>query len=87
MENPDNVTALFYSGNAFLAMGAHMQAAGQFRKVINLKKGLELQSKWYLALCFLRSGDTASMKPLLQEIAENNTTYSKRANELLKALQ
>lgn len=86
IEDPDNVTALFYSGNALLAMGEHPEASERFRKVISLNRGLDVQAKWYLALCLFRSGDTSSMKPLLKEIAESNTTYSQRANELLKAL-
>jgi tetratricopeptide (TPR) repeat protein len=86
-DDPDNTTALFYSGNALLALGDHNKASEKFRRVIDIRKGLELQAKWYLAMCHLKSGEIEAMKPLLLEIAKSGTTYSPRANELLKALK
>ncbi len=78
-----NIMALFYSGNALMAIGQINEAIERFREVISLHQGLEVQAKWYMALCYLKIEDYTNMIPLLKDIVKTNTRYSDMAVELL----
>ena len=45
-----------------------------------------LQTKWYLSLCYIKSGDKKSAEILLSEIVKNNNSYSEKATEILQTL-
>ncbi len=81
-----NIMALFYSGNALLAIGRVYDAIERFKEVIDLGGGLEIQAEWYLALCYLKINDYAKMVPLLNDIIGTNTRYSEMARELLNKI-
>lgn len=83
-EEFNNVIILFYSGNALLAINQVNGAIDCFKQVIAIGNGLEIQAKWYLALCYLKLDDYEKMHPLLKEIVDSSTRYSEPAKELLK---
>jgi len=78
--------ALFYSGNALLAIDHVNEAIERFKQVISMGQGLEIQAKWYLVLCYLKLENYTEMTPLLNEIIDSNTRYSERAKELLRKI-
>jgi hypothetical protein len=45
---------------------------------------LDMQAKWYLSLCFLKSGDMKQAKAILKELGDTEISYATRARELLK---
>ncbi len=85
-EDSRNVLALFYSGNALMAIGQVNEAIDRFKEVIQLGEGLEIQSKWYLALCYLKLENYRKAIPLLKEIIKSNTRYSEKAEWLLRKI-
>jgi len=85
-EEFNNVIILFYSGNAMLAVNQVDEAIDCFKQVIAIGNGLEIQAKWYLALCYLKLDNYKEMLPLLKEIVDSSTRYSDPAKELLKKI-
>lgn len=85
-EEFNDVIILFYSGNAMLAVNQVDEAINCFKKVIAIGNGLEIQAKWYLALCYLKLDNYEKMLPLLKEIVNSSTRYSDPARELLKKI-
>ncbi len=82
----NSIMALFYSGNALLAIDHVNEAIERFKQVISMGQGLEIQAKWYLVLCYLKLENYTEMTPLLNEIIDSNTRYSERAKELLRKI-
>ncbi len=85
-EEFNNVIILFYSGNALLAINQVNGAIDCFKQVIAIGNGLEIQAKWYLALCYLKLDDHEKMYSLLKEIVDSSTRYSEPAKDLLKKI-
>ena len=48
---------------------------------------LSVQAKWFLALAHLRNGDERRARPLLNEIAGMNVSYTPKAKEILDELE
>jgi hypothetical protein len=69
------------------------QAIDEFQKAITLYDGIikshglfEYPSRWYVALCYLSIDQYGKAKPLLEELAASNSSYSREAKDLLKDL-
>jgi tetratricopeptide (TPR) repeat protein len=77
----------FYLGVSYLANNNPDKAIANFRKTLSADNDFVQQSKWYLALAFLKKGDKEETKKLLQEISSMNAAYKqKEAAEILKDL-
>lgn len=64
-----NMMIVFTRGVSYLATGETTQAIGDFTAVISHQNNMFVnQAKWYLALTYLRIGDTSSSSKLLKEL-------------------
>ncbi len=83
---PDNNTYEFYKGNLLLAENKSDEAIPIFQKIINGNHPLLVeQTRWYLALAFLKQNDQENAKALLEEIKPGRYK-SKEAAKILKQL-
>lgn len=86
-QQPDNPTLLFYSGNAALVLGETQNAIRFFENVLQLRKGWEVPSRWYLALAWLQAGDAGKAVPYLRQLSESGGTYREKAAVLVSKLE
>jgi tetratricopeptide (TPR) repeat protein len=75
---------LLLLGNANLILGDIEAAKENFTTLNKEFDELDMQAKWYLSLCFLKSGDMKQAKAILKELGDTEISYATRARELLK---
>ena len=85
-ENKD-AAVLILLGNSNLMLGQAESAKKNFQDLIAEFDDLDVQGKWYLSLCYLKTGETTQVRNLLNEIAGTETSYAAKARELLKELE
>jgi len=86
LQEKDDAAMLLYLGNAYLAIGNTGKAEEQFKQLINKDAGLVTQARWYLGLTYLKAGDVAQARVVLEELEQGETSYSERAEQVLKDL-
>src|SRR5690606_20456441 len=88
----DKTEILFFLGNAYLASKPPKpkQAISALQKfleedrLLNSQANLYLsQAKWYLSLAYLKNNQLDEAKRLLYELKQSESSYSKKANNLL----
>jgi len=75
---------LLLLGNSNLILGNVEEAKKNF---ITLNKDfdeLDMQSKWFLSLCYLKSGDVERARAILKELGDTEVSYATKAKELLE---
>jgi TolA-binding protein len=77
---------LFLLGNTNLMLGEVAEATGNFTTLINDFDDLDLQAKWFLSLCYLKSGDRDNARNILKELGETENSYASKAKELLEKI-
>ena len=75
---------LLLLGNANLMLGKNAEAKENFITLSKDFDELDLQAKWFLSLCYLRSGDVENARKMLKELGETEVSYATKAKELLK---
>jgi tetratricopeptide (TPR) repeat protein len=75
---------LLLAGNAHLMTGNIIEAKRNLTDLIDTYDDLDLQAKWYLALCYLREGNAEGARKLLKELGDTEISYAAKAKELLK---
>lgn len=75
---------LFLLGNTNLMLGQVTEAKGNFVTLINDFDDMDLQAKWYLSLCYLKSDDRENARKMLKELGESEISYASKAKELLE---
>jgi tetratricopeptide (TPR) repeat protein len=84
-ENSENYMARFYLGLAGMEQNKFEEAAVQFESILkNCRSTLIYHSQWYLALCYLKTGNTLQAEDLLETIISADTYYRKEAEDLMK---
>jgi hypothetical protein len=84
--NPDSLV-LFYYGISCLGAQQHQKAIDVFTKLSSKKNYiLYEQSKWYLALSYLKTHDKVSTSRILKEVIEEKGEYTSKALHLLEEL-
>ena len=64
------------------------EATNSFRKVINNNNNLYIDhAQWYLALCYIRTGDQVKAKEQLIEVEKSGSIYRKDARKILKRIK
>jgi hypothetical protein len=86
LEGEQDAGMLMLLGNSNLLLDRTELAKQNFMDLIAHFDELDLPAKWYLSLCYLKTGDTASAQKLLAEIAQTETAYAGKANDLLQRL-
>jgi tetratricopeptide (TPR) repeat protein len=80
----EEAAVLLLLGNANLILGDIEAAKENFTTLNKDFDELDMQAKWYLSLCFLKSGDMQQAKAILKELGDTEISYATRARELLK---
>jgi len=85
-DQPDSLV-LFYYGISCLGAQQHQKAIDVFTKLSSKKNYiLYEQSKWYLALSYLKTHDKVSTSRILKEVIEEKGEYTSKALHLLEEL-
>jgi len=74
---------LMLLGNANLMLGRTEEAKQNFITLLNDFDELDLPAKWFLSLCYLKSGDVENARKVLKELGETEVSYANKAKELL----
>jgi tetratricopeptide (TPR) repeat protein len=80
-QEPDLLLLL---GNANLKLGHIEQAKQNFITLITDFDELDIPGKWFLSLCYLKSGDVENARKMLKELGEMEVSYATKAKELLE---
>lgn len=78
---------LLLNGNANLMLGNVEEAKKNFITLNADFDELDIQSKWFLSLCYLKSGDMEHARPILEELGNTEISYARKAKELLKEVK
>ena len=80
--------SLFYAGHAYMHQSLTVKAIETFEELLDDAQGDLIQAaRWYLALCFLKTGEAALSKEQLLLIEETDSPFRKDARSLLHDLQ
>ncbi len=80
--------SLFYAGHAYMHLNLTDKAIETFQTLLKEAAGeLTPATRWYLALCYLKTGQAESSKELLVQLKESDSPYRKDARMLLRDLQ
>jgi len=85
-EHPDP-GVLMLLGNANLMAGRVEEAKQNFITLNDKFDSLDLQAKWYLSLCYLKTGDMEPARKILRELGETDISYASKARELLEKVK
>ena len=72
--------------NAQLSLGKTNDAISLLKDLIASYDELDMQAKWYLALCYLKSNNSQEAKKLLQQLEGTEITYASKAKRLLQKM-
>jgi tetratricopeptide (TPR) repeat protein len=78
---------MLLSANANLALGRTDNAEGILQDLISSFDELDIQGKWYLALCYLRNEQKDKSIKVLQELATTDSSYASKAKALLEKIE
>lgn len=84
IQEQDDPEVLLLLGNANLILGDVEKAKENLITLINEFDNLDIPAKWYLSLCYVKSGDKENARKLLSELGGRDISYAKRAKELLE---
>lgn len=82
---PDDTEARYFLGISYLETGQYDKADRLFRQLLEGNSAYTYEGAWYLALSFLRQGNTTATREYLERIPEGSDRYGK-AQELLGKL-
>ena len=85
-ESPDPII-LFYLANAYMANGQMQNAQQYFLKVLENGTVFIDQSKWLLAISYLKSNEPEKGRELLDELKSYNNAYKQNASDILKLIK
>lgn len=78
---------LLLLGNANLVLNREEEAKNNFLTLIRDFDGLDEQAKWFLSLCYLKSGEQEKAKLIWEELGDPKVTYSEKAKKLLNEVK
>jgi tetratricopeptide (TPR) repeat protein len=82
-----NAVALFYAGTSLMALNRFTEAVPFFKAVVaNQDVLLTDQSKWYLALVCLKTGDNRDAENILLDLEKTSHYYRNDAKEILNKM-
>ncbi len=76
----------FYSGIINMGKGDFKVATMKFEEYLNGPGNYFLEAKWYLSLCYLKTGDVHRARKGLAELSRSKGNYRKDALKLLRRL-
>lgn len=84
LQEQNDSEVLLLLGNSNLILGDVEKAKENFITLIDEFDDLDIPAKWYLSLCYVKSGDKENAQKLLSELGGRDISYAKRAKELLE---
>jgi tetratricopeptide (TPR) repeat protein len=78
---------LLLLGNSNLVLDRNEEAKNNFLTLIRDFDGLDEQAKWFLSLCYLKSGEREKAKLIWEELGDPKITYSDKAKRLLREVK
>ena len=82
------MAANLYSGISLMETEKYLKASKSFQTIITNNNNLFIeQSKWYLAMCYIRMNNTNKAKTILNELVNEDSFYKKPARKVLKELK
>ncbi len=78
---------LLLLGNCNMMLDRDEQAKNNFLTLISDFDVLDEQAKWFLSLCYLKSGETVKARMIWEELGDPRVTYSEKAKRLLKEIK
>jgi hypothetical protein len=85
--NSKHVKAKFLHALCLIEAKKFKAAADEIKQILSGYDSYQLESKWYLALCFLQLDKPDDAKGLLSELSLSKNLYQKRALELLDKIK
>jgi len=77
---------MFILGSAYQALGEEENAVPVYQGIIKGNSSYVNGATWYLALCHLSLGQVESAKDLLQKLQSSQSSYAKKAQQILSDL-
>lgn len=85
---PNDMETVLLNGVSNFEEKKYPEAKQSFGKVIDDQNNLFIdQAKWYLALCYVKTDETAKAKELLKVISREDGIYKKDAAAILKRMK
>ena len=78
---------LLLLGNANMVLNHDEEAKNNFLTLIRDFDALDEQAKWFLSLCYLKSGEREKAKLIWEELGDPKVTYSDKAKRLLEEVK
>lgn len=78
---------LLYQASALLEIGKTEKAIPLLKKQLALDDAFSEKSRWYLALAYLKTGETEKAKRLFKEISSENSYKTEEAKSILSELE
>lgn len=85
--DPGNMDALYYLAILYFNGKNYQEAADRFNVVIKNSVKNQYEASWYLALCYLETGDTNNARKILKELAKQEGRHKTEAEQILKSLE
>jgi tetratricopeptide (TPR) repeat protein len=83
-----NTTAHFFMGISYMELHNYLNAIKNLSYVIDNKDiAFTSHAKWYLALCYLETGQNSKSAAVLSTLIDTNNVYKIKAQDLLKKIQ
>jgi hypothetical protein len=83
----DNPSVLFYSGLSYIGLERYTKAIEIFEPYITGQSLYLPEAKWYLSLCYLKTGQIENARVLLAELLVYEGIYKENAQDLLRKLK
>ena len=81
----DDMAVNLYSGISYMEEEKYQKASTSFNSIIKNNDNLFIeQAKWYLAMCYIKTGKEADAKNILNELINEEGYYKKQAKRVLK---
>lgn len=87
IKDENRIQIWMYGGITYLELDKVEKAIENFQNIIQTDSEYELEAKWYLSMCYLKTGEKAQAKPLLEEIKESGHGNFVEATDILIELQ
>jgi tetratricopeptide (TPR) repeat protein len=87
-EEPKNMNSWLMNGISNFEISNYPEAESSFETVINDNNNLYIDhAQWYLALCYIKTGEAIKAKDQLRAIKDSGSIHGKEAGKILKQLK
>jgi len=78
---------LFYKANSYLVGDQPSEAIPLLKEYLSTQGNFTEKAQWYLALAYLKDGNTSEAKKILQKISDSKSYHFQKATILLKKIK